>query len=242
MAEDPLLALRAVRAGYGQGEVLQGVSLEVPAGSFTALLGANGAGKSTTLRTVSGLLRASDGEIRFAGRRIDGLHASRVMRLGLALVPEGRRVFAAMSVLENLEMGGFTLLMPGRRAEFARSLEFVLEMFPRLRERAGQPAGTLSGGEQQMLAIGRALMSGPRLLLLDEPSMGLAPRIVTQIFEALQTLRNTGTTILVSEQNSAAALRWADRAAVLESGRIALAGAARTLQDDPRVREAYLGT
>jgi branched-chain amino acid transport system ATP-binding protein len=236
-----MLEIRDLAASYGLGDVLSGVTLEVAQGGFCALIGANGAGKSTTMRAVSGLLRPVRGVIRFDGRDITRLPADRIVRMGVALVPEGRKVFAPLTVRENLEMGGFQHLFPRTRAAFAQHLDFVLGLFPRLEERLDQPAGTLSGGEQQMLAIGRALMSGPRLLLLDEPSMGLAPLIVTQIFATLKKLNELGTTLFVCEQNTAVTLRQADRAYVLEGGRITLAGTAASLAADDRVREAYLG-
>jgi branched-chain amino acid transport system ATP-binding protein len=236
-----MLEIRDLHASYGLGEVLSGVTLDVPAGGFSALIGANGAGKSTTMRAVSGLLRPVRGTIRFDGHDLARLPADRIVRMGVALVPEGRKVFAPLTVRENLEMGGFQHLFPRTRTVFAKHLDFVLDLFPRLAERLAQPAGTLSGGEQQMLAIGRALMSGPRLLLLDEPSMGLAPLVVTQIFATLEALNRIGTTLLVCEQNTAVTLRKARHAFVLEGGRIALSGSAAALAADDRVREAYLG-
>jgi branched-chain amino acid transport system ATP-binding protein len=236
-----MLEIRDLHASYGLGDVLAGVSLDVPQGAFCALIGANGAGKSTTMRALSGLLRPVRGTIRFDGRDISRLPADLIVRMGLALVPEGRKVFAPLSVRENLEMGGFQHLFPRTKAVFAKHMAFVLDLFPRLEERLEQPAGTLSGGEQQMLAIGRALMSGPRLLLLDEPSMGLAPLIVTQIFNTLKRLNELGTTLFVCEQNTAVTLRKAQQAYVLEGGRITLSGTAASLAADDRVREAYLG-
>ena len=236
-----MLEVRDLHASYGLGDVLSGVSLDVRERDFSALIGANGAGKSTTMRALSGLLRPVRGSIRFDGRDISRLSADRIVRMGLALVPEGRKVFAPLSVRENLEMGGFTHLFPRTKATFGRHMAFVLDLFPRLQERLDQPAGTLSGGEQQMLAIGRALMSGPRLLLLDEPSMGLTPLIVTQIFNTLKRLNELGTTLFVCEQNTAVTLRKAREAYVLEGGRIALSGTAESLAADDRVREAYLG-
>ena len=236
-----MLEVRDLHASYGLGDVLSGVSLDVRERDFSALIGANGAGKSTTMRALSGLLRPVRGSIRFDGRDISRLSADRIVRMGLALVPEGRKVFAPLSVRENLEMGGFTHLFPRTKATFGRHMAFVLDLFPRLQERLDQPAGTLSGGEQQMLAIGRALMSGPRLLLLDEPSMRLAPLIVTQIFNTLKRLNELGTTLFVCEQNTAVTLRKAREAYVLEGGRIALSGTAESLAADDRVREAYLG-
>jgi branched-chain amino acid transport system ATP-binding protein len=236
-----VLEVRDLTASYGAGEVLSGLTLDVPAGSFCALIGANGAGKSTTMRALSGLLRPVRGRILFEGRDIARTPAARIVRMGIALVPEGRKVFAPLTVRENLEMGAFQYLFPRRRSDFAKNLAFVLDLFPRLEERLEQPAGTLSGGEQQMLAIGRALMAGPRLLLLDEPSMGLAPLIVTQIFDTLKKLNGMGLTLLVCEQNTAVTLRKADRGYVLEGGRIALSGSSESLSGNDRVREAYLG-
>ncbi len=212
------------------------MSLQVAEGEIVTLLGANGAGKTTTLRTVSGLLRPRGGQLRYAGARIDAVPAHEVVGLGIGHVPEGRRVFPRMSVLENLQMGAYRF----GRAERA-DLDRVFTLFPRLAERRNQDGGTLSGGEQQMLAIGRALMGRPRLLLLDEPSMGLAPLIVAQIFDIIREIRAQQTTILLVEQNAAQALRLADRGYVLETGEIVMAGPARQLLDDPRVREAYLG-
>jgi branched-chain amino acid transport system ATP-binding protein len=236
-----MLELREVKGGYGQGEVLSGLSLTVPEGGFHALIGSNGAGKSTTMRTIAGLLRPSSGQVLFDGRDITGLAPHRAVRHGLALVPEGRKVFAPLTVRENLEMGAFTLLSGGRRAETDRNLAFVVDLFPRLAERFEQPAGTLSGGEQQMLAIGRAMMGSPRMLLLDEPSMGLAPLVVITIFDTLEKLRKLGVTIFVCEQNAYVTLQRADHGYVLEGGRIALQGPAGELMRNDAVREAYLG-
>jgi len=236
-----MLEINGLSAGYGASDVLHDVSLSVPAGSFVALIGANGAGKSTTMRALAGLLRPVQGSISFEGRDLRGLSASRIVRCGIALVPEGRHVFGPLTVRENLQMGAFTRLFPRSRPGVVERLEFVYETFPRLAERNDQLAGTLSGGEQQMLAIGRALMSEPRLLLLDEPSMGLAPVIVQNVFAVLKKLQQGGLTILVSEQNASVALASADRGYVMESGAIALSGSAAELRGDDRVREAYLG-
>ncbi|MGE0796673.1 MAG: ABC transporter ATP-binding protein [Lautropia sp.] len=236
-----MLEVQGLRAGYGHGEVLSDVTLSVPQGGFHALIGANGAGKTTTMRVLSGLMRPLAGRVVFDGRDLTGLRADRIVRFGLALVPEGRKVFAPLSVRENLEMGAFALLFPRRRAGVEENLAMVLELFPRLAERLAQPAGTLSGGEQQMLAIGRALMSSPRMLLLDEPSMGLAPLVITQIFDTLQRLRTLGLTILVCEQNTNVTLKRAEYGYVLEGGRIALADRADVLAANEKVREAYLG-
>jgi branched-chain amino acid transport system ATP-binding protein len=231
-----LLELEDVWVRYGVVEALKGVSLSVDEGEIVTLLGANGAGKTTTLRTISGLLRPFRGSMRYSGRRVDGVPAHEVVALGIGHVPEGRRVFPMMSVLENLEMGAYR-----RRGSIRADLDRVFELFPVLAERRRQNGGTLSGGEQQMLAIGRALMSKPRLLLLDEPSMGLAPMIVSRIFEILAEINRAGTTVLLVEQNAAQALRLAGRGYVLETGEIVMTDDARTLLTDDRVRAAYLG-
>jgi branched-chain amino acid transport system ATP-binding protein len=232
----PLLEVDAVEVRYGAIRALKGVSFHVNAGEIVALLGANGAGKTTTQKTVSGMLRPVAGSIRFDGHRIDGTPAHKLVHLGVCHVPEGRHVFPRMSVAENLDMGAFRFKAPD-----AADLERVLSLFPRLRERYSQLAGTLSGGEQQMLAIARALMGKPRLLLLDEPSMGLAPLIVAQIFEIVREINKSGVTVLLVEQNAAQALSLADRGYVLETGEIVLEGAGRELLADERVRAAYLG-
>ncbi|MFB7668268.1 ABC transporter ATP-binding protein [Kitasatospora sp. NPDC056138] len=231
-----LLELARLRVDHGAITALKGIDLTVRQGEVVALLGANGAGKTTTLRTISGLLRPAAGEVRFAGERIDGVPAHHVVGLGIGHSPEGRRVFAGMSVLENLQMGAYRF---GRAAP--EDLDRVFGLFPRLAERRRQTAGTLSGGEQQMLAIGRALMGRPELLLLDEPSMGLAPIIVAQLFDIIGEINAQGTTVLLVEQNAAQALRLADRGYVLETGEIRMSGPAAELLHDPRVREAYLG-
>jgi branched-chain amino acid transport system ATP-binding protein len=232
----PLLELIDVKVRYGAIGALKGVSVSVDEGEIVALLGANGAGKTTTLRTVSGQLQPYEGEVRFDGARIDGTPAHQVVRLGIGHAPEGRRVFPRMSVLENLQMGAYRF---GRAHK--SDLERVFTLFPRLRERRTQDGGTLSGGEQQMLAIGRALMSQPRLLLLDEPSMGLAPLLVQQIFEIIREINSQGTTVLLVEQNAAQALALADRGYVLETGTVVMSDGAGALLVDPRVRAAYLG-
>lgn len=231
-----LLEVEDVRVRYGAVDALRGVSLGVEEGEIVTLLGANGAGKTTTLRTISGQLRPVSGAIRFAGERIDGLAVHRVVGLGIAHVPEGRRVFPRMSVLENLRMGAYR-----RRGDLRPDLERVCTLFPALAERRGQQAGTLSGGEQQMLAIGRALMARPRLLLLDEPSMGLAPLIVQKIFQIIGEINEQGTTVLLVEQNAAQALRLAGRGYVIETGELVMGDTADRLLGDPRVRAAYLG-
>jgi branched-chain amino acid transport system ATP-binding protein len=231
-----LLQVEGLRVAYGGIEALRGISFEVEEGSIVTLLGANGAGKTTTLRSISGLLRPRSGSILFDGEHIDGLAPHQMVRLGIGHVPEGRRIFPRMSVRENLLMGAYH-----RRDEVSGDLERVYELFPVLRERASQDGGTLSGGEQQMLAIGRALMGHPRLLLLDEPSMGLAPMIVARIFEIIREINTQGTTVLLVEQNAAQALRLAAHGYVLETGEIVMSDAAGRLLADDRVRAAYLG-
>jgi branched-chain amino acid transport system ATP-binding protein len=231
-----LLEVDDIEVRYGAIRALKGVSFTVDEGEVVALLGANGAGKTTTQKTVSGMMRPALGQIRFEGERIDGLPAHTLIHRGICHVPEGRRVFPRMTVAENLEMGAFRFKRPD-----AKTLEHVFELFPRLRERISQQAGTLSGGEQQMLAIGRALMGKPRLLLLDEPSMGLAPLIVRQIFDIVKEINGEGVTVLIVEQNAAQALALANRGYVLETGEIVLSGSGRELLADDRVRAAYLG-
>jgi branched-chain amino acid transport system ATP-binding protein len=234
-----LLEIRDLHAGYGSVEVLHGVSLNVEAGEIVALLGSNGAGKTTTLRAVSGLVRARKGEILLDGQALTGLRAHEIVALGLGHVPEGRRIFGALTVEENLRLGGY--LLRSKKAQMDERMAQLYETFPRLKERREQLAGTLSGGEQQMLAIARALMIKPRLVVLDEPSMGLAPKLVRVIFGMVAEICKEGTSILLVEQNARQALGIAHRAYVLESGRIALAGAARELAQDNRVKAAYLG-
>ena len=232
-----LLRVDDIHVYYGSIHAIKGISFEVNEGEIVTLIGANGAGKSTTLNTVSGLLKPRSGLITFEGKGIVGIGASRIVSLGMALCPEGRRVFQQMTVRENLEMGGYSR----PNTEIPASLEDVFMRFPRLKEREKQIAGTLSGGEQQMLAMGRALMSKPKLLMLDEPSMGLAPILVEQIFDIIKELHNTGTTILLVEQNAQMALSIADRAYVLGTGKITISGPAAEVLADDRVREAYLG-
>ncbi len=233
-----MLTLNNVHAYYDRIHALKGVSLRVSAGEIVTLIGSNGAGKTTTLRAISGVLPPRQGEILLEDRRIDHLPAHEVARLGVAHVPEGRRIFARLTVRENLELGAFARRdVDGIREDMER----VLTLFPRLRERLNQRGGTLSGGEQQMLAIGRGLMSRPRVLLLDEPSMGLAPILVEQIFEIIQSINRQGTTVLLVEQNAHIALSIAHRAYVIETGHIVLEGSAQQVASDPRVREAYLG-
>ena len=239
MSVAPLLRVANLKCAFGRAEVLHGVHLEVRAGEIVSLIGANGAGKSTTLMCVSRIHRQATGTIEFDGRSIAGLAPQEVVRLGLVQVPEGRRIFPRLTVRENLEMGAFTRT---DRAGVAEDIDRVCGMFPILRERAGQLGGTLSGGEQQMLAIARALMSRPRLLMMDEPSMGIAPMLVAQIFRTVRdVLRAQGVTVLLVEQNANAALRMSDRAYVLETGNVALSGTGAELLRDERVRAAYLG-
>jgi branched-chain amino acid transport system ATP-binding protein len=233
-----MLQVSGLCAGYGPVDVLQQVSLEVRRGEIVSLIGANGAGKSSTLRCISRILRSRAGSLRFEGRDLLALPAHEVVAAGLAHVPEGRRIFPRLTVRENLEMGAY------RRNDhvgIAKDLEHVHALFPILRSRERQQGGTLSGGEQQMLAIGRALMSRPRMLMMDEPSMGIAPILVARIFESVRQLRAEGMTILLVEQNARAALRLSDRAYVMETGRITLQGSGAELLQDRRVQEAYLG-
>ena len=237
MSTSTLLKVDDIHVYYGSIHAIKGISFAVNEGEIVTLIGANGAGKSTTLNTVSGLLKPRMGMISFAGESIVGMGASRIVAKGMALCPEGRRVFQQMTVRENLEMGGFTR----PKEEIPASLEDVFGRFPRLKEREKQIAGTLSGGEQQMLAMGRALMSKPKLLMLDEPSMGLAPILVEQIFDIIKELHAAGVTILLVEQNAQMALSIADRAYVLGTGKMTISGDAREVLADDRVREAYLG-
>ena len=232
-----ILKVDNINVYYGAIHAIKGISFEVNEGEIVTLIGATGAGKSTTLQTVSGLLRSRTGSIEFNGENISHVPAHKLVYKGLAQVPEGRRIFLQMSVEENLEMGAFTQKNAGIDAD----LESVYEQFPRLRERKKQIAGTLSGGEQQMLAMGRALMSHPKLLMLDEPSMGLAPILVEQIFDIIRQLHKNGTTILLVEQNAQMALSVADRAYVLETGKITLSGTGKELAESDEVRKAYLG-
>ena len=232
-----LLELEGVRVHYGKVEALKGVSLEVDEGEIVTLIGGNGAGKSTTLKTISGLRPVTEGSIRLGGRDIVGVPPHQLVEMGVAHAPEGRGIFPGMTVRENLEMGAYGR----RRADLRPDLERVLSLFPRLGERIRQAGGTLSGGEQQMLAIGRALMARPHLLLLDEPSMGLAPKIVSQVFDTITEINRQGTTILLVEQNAAQALQRAHRAYVLETGRIVKSSEARSLLEDESVKAAYLG-
>ncbi len=233
-----MLILENVSVSYGAIEALTDISLQVNQGEVVTLIGANGAGKTTTLRTITGLLEPKNGRVTYEGKTISGMAAHKLLPLGIAMSPEGRGVFANLSVRENLEMGAF---IRSDKKGIADDMERGFTMFPRMKERESQKAGTLSGGEQQMLAMARALMSRPRLLLLDEPSLGLAPLVVHTIFEAIDAIRAEGTTILLVEQNANAALQHSDRAYVLETGRIVMQGDSKELAADPRVKEAYLG-
>jgi len=233
-----LLDVKGLCAGYGDVPVLRGIDLSIAAGSITALIGANGAGKTTLLRTISGIIPTGAGTISYDGQDIVGMPPQDIVRAGLVQVPEGRRLFSEMTVFENLLVGSSSPVARPKRDE---NLAMVLELFPRVRERRAQRAGTLSGGEQQMVAIARALMASPRLLLLDETSLGLAPIVVDEIFVAVRRLAAQGLTILVVEQNTALALEVADHGYVLEQGRFAIQGPAPNLMADPRVRQAYLG-
>ena len=233
-----LLELSDVHTYYGAIHALRGVTMSIEEGEIVTLIGSNGAGKSTTLRTISGLLKPRHGEILLRGKRIDGLPPHQIVTLGISQSPEGRRVFARMTVQENLEMGAFARR---DRANLAAEFERVYELFPRLRERISQRAGTLSGGEQQMLAMGRALMSAPKVLLLDEPSMGLAPILVEQIFDIIKTINEQGSTVLLVEQNALMALGVASRGYILQTGEIVLSDTAAALRTNDGVRAAYLG-
>ena len=235
---DPMLAIEAINVFYGGIHALRDVSIKVNAGEVVTLIGANGAGKSTTLRAVSGLLTPRSGRIVFEGDDIGGLPAHLLVARGISMAPEGRGIFANLTVLENLEMGAYLVRS---RSQIVQDLERGFELFPRLRERVKQRAGTLSGGEQQMLAIARALMSRPKLLLLDEPSLGLAPLVCQTIFNTIATIKASGTTVLLVEQNANAALKHSDRAYVLETGSVMLQGSAKEIASHPGVREAYLG-
>jgi len=236
-----MLRVLSLEAGYGKLEVLKGISMHVSPGEIVTLIGGNGAGKTTLLSTVAGVLRAASGEILYREQNIESLPPEQIVRLGCALVPEGRQVFAPLTVRENLLLGSYQRLRKRDRRGQREVLERVFDLFPVLTEREKQLAGTLSGGEQQMLAIGRALMSEPKLLMMDEPSMGIAPIIVSSIFEAVQKLRAEGMTVLLVEQNARAALAVADRGYVMETGAIVLEGTAEELLDNRDVQRAYLG-
>jgi branched-chain amino acid transport system ATP-binding protein len=232
-----MLTLSDIFVSYGMIAALKGVSLEVRQGEIVALIGANGAGKSTTLMAISGVAGLTSGSVRYGDRRISGMPPHEIVALGISQVPEGRRILPRMTVRENLEMGAFL----GDKGQLEQDIERVFAMFPALADRSRQQGGTLSGGEQQMLAIGRALMSRPKLLLLDEPSLGLAPIIVSRIFKIIEEINGQGTTILLVEQNAKAALRLATRAYVMESGKVVMQGPASELASDPGIKKAYLG-
>jgi branched-chain amino acid transport system ATP-binding protein len=233
----PLLEVQGLKVAYGGIQAVKGVSFEVREGELLSLIGANGAGKTTTLKAVTGVQAVADGEIRYMGRSIRGQGAWDLVRQGLVMVPEGRGTFTRMTILENLQMGAFVR----NDAQVQDDIDKVFAIFPRLKERARQLAGTMSGGEQQMLAMGRALMARPKLLLMDEPSMGLSPIMVDKIFEVVADIHSRGTTVLLVEQNASRALSLADRGYVMDSGEITMGGPARELLSDPRVQEAYLG-
>jgi branched-chain amino acid transport system ATP-binding protein len=237
-----MLSIKNLEAGYGKVRVLHGISLEVPRGKVVTLIGSNGAGKTTTMRAVSGMIKPVSGEISLNGKRIDGEESYTIAKLGLAHSPEGRRVFATMTVTDNLTLGAFPRLTGSRpKGDVAGDLDKAMELFPRLKERRNQLAGTLSGGEQQMLAMARAVMLNPEIVLLDEPSMGLAPILVEEVFRIITDLKSRGITMLLVEQFAAAALKVADYGYVLENGRISVHGDAAKLRDDPAVKAAYLG-
>lgn len=233
-----MLNIEKLSSGYGRSDVIHGIDIEVPKGRLVCIIGGNGAGKSTTMRTVSGMINATSGRVRMGGRDITNMPSHRIASLGLAHVPEGRKVFVSMSVLDNLRLGAYRR---SDRRVVIRELDEVMELFPRLGERRSQLAGTLSGGEQQMLAIGRALMAAPEVLLLDEPSLGLAPKLVEEVYATIGRLRRQGRTMLLVEQFANIALGVADVAYVLENGRIVLSGSGPDLLNNPRVRDAYIG-
>src|SRR6478736_8446058 len=238
-----MLSISNLHAAYGKVEVLHGISLEVPKGKVVTLIGSNGAGKTTTMRAVSGMIKPKDGKITLAGKDVTGMDSHKIARAGLAHSPEGRRVFATMSVTDNLLLGAFPRFTRARpKGDVQNDLERALELFPRLKERRTQLAGTLSGGEQQMLAMARAVMLNPEVVLLDEPSMGLAPILVAEVFRIIERLKQQGATMLLVEQFAAAALGVADYGYVLENGRISLHGPADKLRVDPAVKAAYLGS
>ena len=237
MAAEPVLEVKELYAGYGEIRVLKGVSLTVPKGEIVTLIGANGAGKTTTLRVVSGILQKMKGEVRFEGQAIDALPPHEIVQRGLIQIREGRGIFKTLTVMENLRIGAYTR----KESELESSLRPVFELFPRLRERQKQMGGLLSGGEQQMLAVGRALMAEPRLLLMDEPSLGLAPMLIAETFKLISRIHKRGVSILLVEQNARKALQLADRGFVLENGVVTLQGNSKDLLDNPEVKRAYLG-
>ena len=233
-----MLEIKDLHVSYGGIKALRGINIEVPDGKIVTLIGANGAGKSTLLRTISGLVKAESGSILLDGNELIGQHINKICESGIALSPEGRRVFTDLTVLENLRIGAY---LRNDKKSIEEDLEWVFKLFPRLKERSWQFAGTLSGGEQQMLAVGRALMSKPKILMLDEPSLGLAPLVVQQIFDIIREINNSGVTVLLIEQNANMALKTADIAYVIETGEIVLSGTGKQVLENPTVREAYLG-
>lgn len=233
---EPILSIQNLQVNYGGIEAVKGISFDVPEGEIVTLIGANGAGKSSTLRAISGLVKPKGGKILFRGEDITGKNPTEIVSRGITLVPEGRRIFADLTVKENLRVGAYL-----RKDDISEDMEWVFSLFPRLREREWQAGGTLSGGEQQMLAMGRALMSHPKIILMDEPSMGLSPIFVNEIFDIIQEVSASGTTVLLVEQNAKKALSIADRAYVLETGKIVLEGDAKELMNDESVKKAYLG-
>lgn len=235
-----MLKLENISAGYGAVQALEGVSIEVPAGGFVCLLGANGAGKTTTLNCISGIVPLKSGTITFEGERLDGQGVETVVRRGIAQVPEGRVIFPEMSVADNLLLGGWT--HRGNKVQLRDDQDRIYSIFPRLKERIQQNAGTLSGGEQQMLMIGRALMARPKVLLMDEPSLGLSPVLVEKLFEIIQSLHESGLTILIVEQNAQLALKVSDYGYILENGELAFQGKSSDLRENPEIQSAYLGT
>lgn len=236
-----MLNIEGLRTSYGNIKVLKDISIQVPEGKIVSIIGANGAGKSTLLKTISGLVKAQEGRIIYKGKDIAGMPADRIVGLGISQVPEGRQLFAHLTVLDNIRLGAYHYFKRSNRDEINERIKHIYQIFPILEKRSKQIAGTLSGGEQQMLAIARALMGRPELLLLDEPSMGIAPLIVREIFNVINTLNESGTTILLVEQNARAALKVANHCYVLERGRVVLEGLAAELLDNPKVKEAYLG-
>ncbi|BDC93422.1 ABC transporter ATP-binding protein [Treponema bryantii] len=233
-----MLEIKDLHVSYGGIKALRGINIEVPDGKIVTLIGANGAGKSTLLRTISGLVKAESGSIKLDGKEITGLPINKICAEGIALSPEGRHVFSDLTVIENLRIGAY---LRNDKKAIEKDLEWVFNLFPRLKERSWQFAGTLSGGEQQMLAVGRALMSKPKILMLDEPSLGLAPLVVQQIFDIIREINNSGVTVLLIEQNANMALKTADIAYVIETGEIVLSGTGKQVLENPTVREAYLG-
>jgi len=237
-----MLTIKNLEAGYGKVKVLHGITIEVPKGQVVTLIGSNGAGKTTTMRAITGMIKPTAGDIELGGKKIDGFESYKIAKLGLAHSPEGRRVFATMSVTDNLLLGAFPRLTGSRpKGDVKHDLDRAMDLFPRLKERRNQLAGTLSGGEQQMLAMARAIMLNPEVILLDEPSMGLAPILVYEVFRIISRLKSEGMTMLLVEQFAAAALNVADYGYVLENGRISAQGAAESLKNDPAVKAAYLG-